>query len=587
MGLLSQAAKTFDLMRDEIGVLKDDTKYFPLVPLYHVKKNIDLAVLLKSDGSLENISKVAENGIIPATEAAQGRSGTTVAPFPLIDQVKYFVQDDKLDVYLNGLEKWCDFDPNNVPIHAIYSYVSKRSFSDDLVKFGISLKDYATKNVGWIIESNGRNIKTWNDKELAKSYTSYFQKENDNKEKVFCMISGKEDLPIRIVPSISKFGLAKLVSSNDKSDYSYRGRFIDGDEALSVGYDTTQKAINALSWLCGNQSVYLGKGSLLCWNPNGIKVQDPTLPLFDDNAEKRVTYTDYQKALEDYVLAKTNKLAMDKRDVVTVIFDTATTGRLSIKFYNELSLDDFLTNLASWDEECCWYSGKDGVVKSPSLKEIVKFAFGTGENFRVDDKIFGAYYPILIERRVCNGRIPTEILRKLVNKCSNLQIYMKDGFWLSDELLFATCSVMRKYLIDNRQKEYVMALEKDLLDRSYQYGRLLAVFEKIEQDALSATESKRITNAIRMQSMFVRRPGNTSKIILEKLKTGYYPRLSGTKEGLLVFYEKLIGEIMSIISSFPLTDFDKSLDETYIMGYYLQKNEFYKKKNTDSEESRV
>ena len=100
MGLLSQAAKTFDMMRDEIGVLKDDTKYFPLVPLYHVKKNIDLAVLLKSDGSLENISKVAENGIIPATEAAQGRSGTTVAPFPLIDQVKYFVQKDKLDVYL-------------------------------------------------------------------------------------------------------------------------------------------------------------------------------------------------------------------------------------------------------------------------------------------------------------------------------------------------------------------------------------------------------------------------------------------------------------------------------------------------------
>lgn len=587
MGLLSQAAKTFDLMRDEIGVLKDDTKYFPLVPLYHVKKRIDLSVLLKSDGSFESVSKTSENGIIPASEEAQGRSGTTVAPFPLVDQAKYFIQDEKREVYLNSLKKWCDFDPNNVALQAVYYYVAKKSLSNDLGKAGISPKDYLEKNVGWIVESNGHNIKTWDNKKLVESYTAFFKKESEGKKKEFCMISGQEALPIKIIPPISKFGLAKLVSSNDKSDYSYRGRFIDSEEALSVGYDTTQKAINALSWLCGNQSVSIGRGYLLCWNPNGIEVQNPTLPLFENNTEKKVTYTDYKRALEDYVLAKTSKLLIDKRDVITVIFDTATTGRLSTKFYSELSVDDFLKNLASWDKECCWYNGRDGEVKSPSLSQMVKFAFGVGETFRVDEKIFSAYFSILIERRVCNGRIPTEIFRKLVIKCSNLQIYIKDGFKLSDELLFVTCSVMRKYMLDIKKKEYAMALEKDLQDRSYQYGRLLAVFDKIEQDALSITESKRVSNAIRMQNMFVRRPGNTSKIILEKLKTGYYPRFSGGKEGLLVFYEKLIGEIMEILSSFPLSDFDKPLGETYILGYYLQKNEFYKKKNTASEESRV
>ncbi len=585
MGLLSQAAKTFDLMKDEIGVLKEDTKYFPLVPLYHVKKNIDLSVLLKADGTLESVSKITENGIIPATEEAQGRSGTTVAPFPLIDQVKYFIQDEKREVYLKNLKRWCDFDPNNVSLQAIYYYVANKSLSDDLEKAGIPSKDYLEKNVGWIVESNGYNIKTWDNKKLVESYTSFFKKENNWKKKEFCMISGEETLPIKIIPPISKFGLAKLISSNDKSDYSYRGRFIDSEEALSVGYDTTQKAINALSWLCGNQSVSIGRGYLLCWNPNGIEVQNPTLPLFSNNTERKVTYSDYKKALEDYVLAKTSRLLIDKQDVITVIFDIATTGRLSTKFYSELSLDDFLTNLASWDKECCWYSCRDGEVKSPSLSQMVKFAFGAGESCRVDGKISNAYYPILIERRVCNGRIPTEILKNLVNKCSNLQIYMKDGFRLSDELLFVTCAVMRKRTIDIKQKEYAMALEKDLQDRSYQYGRLLAVFDKIEQDALSTTESKRVSNAVRMQSMFIRRPGNTSRILLEKLKTGYYPRFSGAKEGLLVFYEKLIGEIMENISSFSLADFDKPLDETYILGYYLQKNEFYKKKNTDSEES--
>lgn len=88
-----------------------------------------------------------------------------------------------------------------------------------------------------------------------------------------------------------------------------------------------------------------------------------------------------------------------------------------------------------------------------------------------------------------------------------------------------------------------MALERDLKNRSYQYGRLLAVLEKIELDALSGTDTKRVTNAIRMQSMFIRRPGYTSKLILEKLKYGYYSRFTGAKAGALFYYEKLIGRL--------------------------------------------
>ena len=585
MGLLSQAAKTYDLMKDEIGIIKGDKNYFPLVPLYHIKKNIDLVVMLKEDGTFIDISKVEENGIIPATEAAQGRSGTTVAPFPLIDQGKYFVEEKKVDAYLANLKTWCEFDSKNKAIKAVYSYVSKKTFLSDLTNAGIS-EDYLGKNVGWEIVTEGENIKTWNNCELVASFTSFFKASFCGDEKLFCMISGNEELPIKIVPSISKFGLAKLVSSNDTSDYSFRGRFIKSDDAVSLGYDTTQKAINALSWLCGNQSVYLGRSTLLCWNPNGLKIQSPTLPLFDDEEEVRVTYSEYKSALDSYIKVKTNTLEINDRSVVTVIFDSPTTGRLSVKFYNELSLDDFIFNLASWDKECCWFSRYENRIKSPRLSDIMKFAFGTGDDFRTDNKVYEMNYPILVERRVSNGRIPTEIVRNLINKCSNLQIYIKDGsYWIADRLLFTTCCVLRKYLMDSTEKEYSMALEKDLADRSYQYGRLLAVFEKIEMDALSGTDNKRVTNAIRMQSMFVRRPGYTSKIILEKLKSGYYSRFSGEKAGVLVYYEKLIGEIMNMISSFPLEDFDKPLDETYIMGYYLQKNDFYNKKNNDKEEN--
>ncbi len=581
MGLLAQAAKTYDLMKKEIGVIKGDNAYFPLVPLYHIKKKIDLIVLLKGDGTLVNIIKTEENGIIPATEAAQGRSGTTVAPYPLIDQGKYFVDEKKVDAYLDNLKIWCEKDPDNIAIKAVYSYVSKRTFQSDLTKAGIT-EDYLGKNVGWEIITSGKNIKTWDNHELQESFTSFFKEEYGSGVNSFCMISGKEELPIKIVPSISKFGLAKLISSNDTSDFSFRGRFVKSEDAVSLGYDTTQKAINALSWLCGNQSIYLGRSSLLCWNPDGVETENPTLPLIGD--EKDVTYSDYKKALDNYVKVKTNSLELNDRNVITVIFDTPTTGRLSIKFYSELTIDDFISNLASWDSSCCWYDSREGKVSSPRLSDIMKYSFGSGESFRIDNKVYEMNYPILVERRVSNGRIPTEIVRNLVNKCSNLQIYMKNNYWDAQHLQFVTCCVLRKYLIDSIKEEYNMALERDLKNRSYQYGRLLAVLEKIELDALSGTDTKRVTNAIRMQSMFIRRPGYTSKLILEKLKSGYYSRFTGAKAGALVYYEKLIGEIMNVISSFPLDEFDKPLDETYIMGYYLQKNDFYSSKNDDNKE---
>ena len=122
-----------------------------------------------------------------------------------------------------------------------------------------------------------------------------------------------------------------------------------------------------------------------------------------------------------------------------------------------------------------------------------------------------------------------------------------------------------------------MALEPDKKDRSYQFGRLLAVLEKAERDTYDSDE-KREPNAVRMQSVFVQRPGYAAKIILDQIKNAYYPRLS---VGSRMYYERLIGGIMQVISEFGDEDYNKPLKETYVMGYYLQKNALYTKKNND------
>ena len=125
-----------------------------------------------------------------------------------------------------------------------------------------------------------------------------------------------------------------------------------------------------------------------------------------------------------------------------------------------------------------------------------------------------------------------------------------------------------------------MALEPEKKDRSYQYGRLLAVLEKAERDTYE-TGKERDPNAIRMQSVFVQRPAYATKIIIDQLKNAYYPRLN---PGQKAYYEKLIGEVMLILSEFDDTEYNKPLGETYLLGYYLQKNALYTKKETKQEE---
>ena len=128
-----------------------------------------------------------------------------------------------------------------------------------------------------------------------------------------------------------------------------------------------------------------------------------------------------------------------------------------------------------------------------------------------------------------------------------------------------------------------MALEPEKKDLSYQYGRLLAVFEKIERDTYDKTENRE-TTAIRMQSVFAKRPLYASRIIWEQLKKAYYPKLN---PGVRVTFERIIEQIIQEISAFPQAEQEEALKDTYLFGYYLQRSALYtsgKAENSQEEE---
>ena len=129
-----------------------------------------------------------------------------------------------------------------------------------------------------------------------------------------------------------------------------------------------------------------------------------------------------------------------------------------------------------------------------------------------------------------------------------------------------------------------MALERDRTTRDYLYGRLLAMAERIESDALRLADEKRETNAARLMQRFADRPYSTWRTI-ELSLAPYKTSLKSRQAGWLYLLEK---EIDNIICSFGTDDFisDKGLTGEFLLGYHCQRSarlEKGEKKNQDAE----
>lgn len=131
--------------------------------------------------------------------------------------------------------------------------------------------------------------------------------------------------------------------------------------------------------------------------------------------------------------------------------------------------------------------------------------------------------------------------------------------------------VIKGYLVRNLRKEVPVSLDGSQKDPAYRLGRLFAVLEKTQTDALGAGISATI------RDRFYSSASTTPATVFPRLLRTYQHHLTKLEVGWKIAREKLVQEILDPIEGFP-PHFGLQEQGLFALGYYHQMRDLFRSK---------
>lgn len=615
MSWLNDLYLTYEACKSEAGVIKEGQPL--LLPVAHLTQNAQLEVVLDEEGNFLRAYRVDKEDavtVIPVTEDSSSRSGKAVFPHPLSDKLEYIAGDygdfvagskqEKFTSYIAGLEAWAQSVYSLPQIRIVYEYLRRGMLMRDLLETGLFTyedgKIVAEKQQGialgdWFVrfavEIPGQpESRLYCDPQVFESYIQFYLSSQENRD--LCYVTGEtvpcsEKHPAKIRNTADK---AKLISSNNASGVlTFKGRFSDSSQVASVSYEISQKAHSALRWLIAKQAflkLKMGEQVFVVWSLENPEMSNPFEESFWEEEEQAFT----DEAYADWVRKSiwgSGEAPGDSDSVMVMVVEAATTGRLSIPFYQKYEAKQFIRNIAKWKTEACWLNrpGKDQapVPWSPSMIEIVKLVAGE-KNEKLNKSVRERLLPCIVEGR----KLPYDVVLSALRQAVNPSHYKE--YWEWSRAVTLTCALLRKWQIEkgDGREEHSMGFDTESRGRSYIFGQLLATAEMLERSALSMGSNKeamRNTAAEKYFVRFQRYPVETWMTIRNQLQP-YVMKLMTARNSTGKFTGKTfyVDQMDKLTARLDFAQKDK-LEPTFLQGYSSQIAEYrnYNKKSENEE----
>lgn len=617
-----------------------------LLPISHTTVTAQITVTIDTGGNFISAEPVAEEDkltIIPVTEESGSRTAGK-APHPLCDNLKYLAGDymnyyggkngkekdfsENYQMYIKALRCWSESEYSHEKVTSIYQYLRKGNLIQDLAGAGVihldehgkiaqkekiqavAQEDAFVRFRVWRPEEldeealadrwGNRCTEYWKDKTLQKCFIEYYR--SLPAEKGLSYLSGKVEALSFLQPKkIRNEGDgAKLISSNDEQNFTFRGRFSDKSQAFSIGYEDSQKAHNALKWIIRKQGYSWDGLYVAIWESD----MNPLPDLYADTDEICEDYEGWGEEEEQTEYLGTDEIGASKfaaamrgygtclgqaSRTVLLALDSATPGRLAMTEYKQFESSTYLQNIWYWHMSCEWQHVKyknggpfpfQGMV---GIEEIAEALYGTEQKGRLTitgknnqylyKEVLKRLLPCISERR----KIPLDLVRLAVERASSPMTFKERYNW--ERILAVACSFVKKQRYEYHGKEvWKVALDTGCDKRDYLFGRLLAVADRVEYRTYDK-DGWRETNAQRYMAAFAQKPMRTWKVLEEKLQP-YWGKLKPAES---MAYKKLIEEIFDQFTV-EAYEKDESLGGLYLLGFHGQALALKKKPANEQKE---
>ncbi len=490
----------------------------------------------------------------------------------------------------NKILKNLDSDKSKALLNFINNWDIKKAFEQTLVLENLS-ELISSENIVFLLDGQGF---IHNDREIKEKWEEYYSSKNINAKVFQCLVTGNEG-PIEVIhPKISGVGGTNpaLVSFDIDSD-AYNSYGKEGQQGInspvskyaSFAYGTVLNYLintkkNKINLGCDKQKVkdisenrfenYKGRNSettVIFWAESSNAIYEKTFEgLFEPNINDKSAITD--TVLKDIFIKIKNAQPINLDNInqdtkFYILGLSPAKGRLAIKFFIQDSFGSLVKKITEHYNNLMIEKEKDFNFDFIPVYILLAQTISQKTN---DNSAKSNIESALLRAIISGSPYPAALFNSIMIRIR-----------AEHDINYYKAAIIKAYLLrnSNKYKEVLtVSLNEQSNNRAYVLGRLFAVLEKAQQDASdgqlkSTIKDKYFTSACAT-------PASVFPILLRlsqhHISKAEYGKSSDIKiSGILDMLD---------IENNPIPA-HLALEEqgVFVLGYYHQKNELYKKNN--------